>query len=173
SELPNIPRTRDEPLRWLFLRGAAHAPGGGYLKLDQEAALIESAWEALPLEVQQLMPRPRFEPARRATLSSLIRDARPHVLWFSGHGRVDPSPQLLFEDGAWVSAIDLQELIRSSGWSPLYGVLAACNSGRESKTLAGVVSSPQLFSALQTAGLSSVLLVQSPIADTSAQLLAH
>ncbi|WP_271215915.1 CHAT domain-containing protein [Streptosporangium carneum] len=179
TSIPESPRVFDKPLKILILKGAIHARGYSRLNLDGETKLIMSAWSGLPQEARRCVLEPvitdkiKGKAMTITELPDLLREHLPDVLWFSGHGRRDPKPGLLFADGTWVPPQRFAESITASGHVPLYTVFWACDTGRSDPSDAGNVSSPAFFAALTQAGVMSSLLVQAPIGDISATKLAH
>jgi hypothetical protein len=173
TPIPESPRIFDKPLNILILKGAQYADGYSRLDLEAEMAMIIDAWRGLPSGARECIRRPSITNADSAGLSDLLRRHQPDIVWFSGHGRQQPEPSLLFADGAWITSERFAESIKTSGHVPLYTVFWACDTGRGAPSHAGDVSSPAFFTALRRAGVLSSLLVLAPIADRSARKLAH
>lgn len=165
---PVAPSLFDEPLRILMLKGAYNG-----LNLDEEVRLVDKAWESLELNVRKCIEKPIALEARQEDFGLCLQKYRPHIIWFSGHGRVKSGVELLFADGSWIGASELANLIQKSGQRPLYAVFWACDTARSEKKRRGVSCSPSLFAELRKIGVLSVLAMQSPIRDSSALIMAQ
>jgi hypothetical protein len=162
------PSIFDEPLRILILKGACNG-----LDLDGEVARVQSAWRSLELSVQQCIQEPIVEQSTRESVPILLKKYTPHIVWFSGHGRLQPDVALLFADGIWINASDFSKIIQDSGHHPLYAVFWACDTGGEDTRQSEVYCSPPLFKELKNIGVLAVLAMQSPIRDSSSLLMAQ
>lgn len=101
------------------------------------------------------------------TLWEQIRDARPHVIWFSGHGSADDGIRLYFRGNRHLTPGQFAAHVQCSGSRPLYCVFMACQLGRgEAKESVWV--RPALVEALTNVGVLSVLAMQSNISDRNA-----
>jgi hypothetical protein len=163
-------RRFDWPLKILILKGAYDGPGLDRLDLDREIQQIQLAWQNLEQGVRECVEAPLIMEARRGTLSDLLRDLKPHLLWFSGHGRVRLEAELLFMGGEdeWVSSSELAKLLKASGQKLLYAVFWACDTGGSGRKRKGVAYPPSLYEKLRNVGVLSLLTMQSPIGDGSA-----
>jgi hypothetical protein len=166
----------NSPLRTLLLRGNDGATLGPGRKLDLQGEIgrIDEAWAELEVSARQRIARPIIKPAQTSTLGALLSELKPHIIWFSGHGRSTTSTDLYFADKEWVNVTKLGDIIKQSGAPPLYGVFWACDSGRSESEImnAPPTVSPPIFEALRSAGLLSVLAMQSPVRDRSAKVMA-
>lgn len=165
---PLSPSLFDEPLRILILMGACDG-----LDLDREVELVQSAWQSLELSVRQCIEEPVAEQSTTENLAILLQKYKPHIIWFSGHGRLQPDVALLFADGIWINASNFSKIIRNSGQQPLYAIFWACDTGRGEERQSEVYCSPPLFKELKNIGVLTVLAMQSPIRDSSALLMAQ
>jgi hypothetical protein len=157
-----------EPLRLLILQGDDGAKANLKLDLAAEANGILDAWSSLESSTQRCILRPEIAPAKEDTLPDLLRQQKPHLLWFSGHGRHDPAG-LMFADGKYVSPDRIRELFAQSV-APLYIILNACDTARIGPRLP---NQPEFILEFFRAGVLSVLAMQSRIGDYSASLLAR
>jgi len=178
---PNVfsPSKFDEPLRILMLHGDAMEGTIHRLDLAREKAIISQAWESLEFSVKECVEKPIIAEVTRENLVGLLAKWRPHVLWFSGHGRSRPNAALLFgggqstSDKQWIGAADFAQLIRRSGHQLLYSVILACNTGRKSDGIVTTGGFPELFVELSQIGVLSMLFMQAPIEDRNAIPLAR
>jgi hypothetical protein len=170
----HMPRVSADPLRVLIIQGADGSARNVSLDLNRERLVVRQAWAGLARRVRDRVQEPAIEAARRDTLSGLIRNRKPHVLWFNGHGRASPSVGLEFQTtgpsapGEWVSTQDFVELIVRSGHVPIYAVFLACESAR-----GGTEQLPKLYAALHAVGVVGVMAMQAQIRDVSAIVLAR
>lgn len=166
------PAHYDEPLRILVLQGDSGAAIGHPLDLDGEYHLLKDAWENLDLTVQRCIELPRLQTAVLDTLPEVLKREKPHILWFSGHGRAEPTSALLFAGNTWVEATALAQAIQKSGWAPIYAVFWACDTAQANH--GGTVDvTPVLFESLQRVGVVALLAMQAPVRDCSARLMAR
>ena len=178
-DAPLAPNALDEPMRVLILQGDDGRKIYRPLNLDAEALRITRAWESLDAAARQCIDKPRVLKATRAGLAVDLGNYKPHVIWFSGHGRARPSSGLLFADNQWVTASDFAGLIKQScqppfdPLPPLYTVFWACDTGRGEEKPETIPVSPPLFEELSKVGVLSVLAMQSPIRDASALSMAQ
>lgn len=171
--VPLAPSSFDEPLRILILKGDNGEDIGQKIDLDAEARGIQAAWKGLEYGMRQCIEEPRIEPGVQGSISTLLSEYKPHVLWFSGHGETKDKTRLLLADKKWVSALELANRIRQSGRPPLYAVFWACDTGRPARVRTSTVNSPSLFNELTKVGILAVLAMQSPIGDKNARFLAE
>jgi hypothetical protein len=175
---PIAPRVSDEPMRILVLQGDDGKSIRRPLNLDIEAEQIAQAWNALDASARECVDKPKVVKATRADLPKDLNDHKPHLIWFSGHGRIDPNSSLLLADGQWVTAGEFANLIKRSceppfqGLPPLYAVFWACETGRAEISRTGAIS-PTLFEELAKVGVISVMGMQSAIRDVSALSMAQ
>ncbi len=165
---PYAPSFFSEPLQILILMGAFNG-----LDINREVQLIQSAWEGLELNVRECIKEPIAEYVTKENVTILLKKHKPHIIWFSGHGRLQSDVQLLFANETWVSASEFANLIQESGQRPLYAVFWACDTGRVDNKCEAVSYPPALFVKLRNIGVISVLTMQSPISDSSVLPMAQ
>jgi len=171
---PVAPAAFDTPMRILIIQGDDGKRVRAPLNLAREAELIQQAWESLDHEAKQCVDKPLVVKGREDSLVEELNRYNPNVLWFSGHGRATPDSSFLFEDGKWITARRLAELITKASETPLYAVFWACETGRaEEGTTTSSPSAPPFFEELSRAGVISILAMQSPIRDVSALSMAE
>jgi ElaB/YqjD/DUF883 family membrane-anchored ribosome-binding protein len=176
---PVAPSAFDEPMRILILQGDDGRAINRPLNLDAEAGQIKQAWNSIDIGARQCIDEPQVLRATQADLAKGLDKHKPHIIWFSGHGRVRPNSSLLFADGQWVTARDFAGLIKQScqppfaAPPPLYAVFWACDTGRAEERPETIPVSPALFEELSNVGVLSILAMQSPIRDVSALSMAQ
>lgn len=106
--------------------------------------------------------------AERDALETCLGEYKPHVLWFSGHGRNRNGVELMLADGRWMSAADFAKLLKRSMPFPQYAVFWACDTGTARRSGDEVASGPPLFEELKKIGVISVLAMQTSISDEGA-----
>ena len=168
SSPPATPRfkTLNRSLRLLFLEGGSHG-----LDLNREYTKLVAARDSLPPTA-----RARIEPLHRraaaaTTLREVMRDAAADVLWFSGHGRNKSGTLLQMSDGEWLHAASFCNSVKQSTSIPLYAVFMACNTAGAPERLELPVQ-PDLIAGLLDLGVHGVLVMQAPVSDVAAAVLA-
>lgn len=166
-QAPVAPYRFAEPLRILILKGE---PDG--LDLKGETDSVVNAWKSLERHIQEGIVEPIVRDATLDDLTKAVRDERPHVLWFSGHGRSRRDIELEFMGPRWVTAAEFAKAIQASGHTPLYAVFWACESSRGAAR-AHALTPPSLFESLRKLGVLAVLAMQSRVKDVSALPMAE
>jgi hypothetical protein len=167
------------PLRVLV----AVASPQGHPGLDVEAE-VTAVQEALgPAQAEGLAQVETLPHARVMALRVALRDLRPHVLHFAGHGAVGrDGGALLLEDEAGdpalLSARQLRILIQRSGADVRLAVLNACLTARGAAVEAAALDAQRrallgVGPALVRAGLGAVVAMQLSLNDASARLFAR
>lgn len=154
----------------LILQGSNGERIGLPVEIELETKQIEDAWAALEHGIRKCVNRPYAFPVTRKNLKAHLESHRPHILWFSGHGRAKPEPGLLFADDEWVPVNHFADLVKLSGHSPLYAVFWACDTARAHTPNYPL---PLIVEELVRVGVIAVLGMQSPIADSIARRLAR
>ena len=170
---PEAPSVFDEPMKSLILLGDdGTSIGLKRLDLSTEVEQLQSAWQELESGIRRCVNRPVVCNAKRVELPGLLREFKPHVLWFSGHGFAKPETTLLFAGGDKVTSKEFADLIEQSGQTPLYAVFWACDTGIPDARTSTVSVTPAFFRELSRVGVLAVLGMQSPIRDVSARTMA-
>lgn len=182
ESVPLSPSAFDEPLQVLILKGHRGREISRRIDVEEEARKIKRIWDSLDKGAQQCINKPVDAEAKLEDLPKLLRKYKPHIIWFSGHGRSEPDSSLLFaegEDGQWVTASQFAEAIKEASREPspvrppLYAVFWACDTGRPDASLEAPPVSPALFDKLSNAGVIGVLTMQSPIQDKNAKAMSR
>lgn len=159
------PREFVEPLRTLILQGDDGKRYGSRLDLTAESREIGSGWQDLELGLRDRIEQPVVRAAASvASVADDLREIRPHLIWFSGHGS---NKGVLLKDGTWLDGFRLGGAISEAGSGPRYAVLMACDTAR-SRHL-----QPAVIGGLIGAGVLGVAAMQAPIGDVSARILAR
>lgn len=157
------PGMLDLPLR-VFLVSASPS-NYPTLKLTQEYSVIDKAIKSLPPEKYNI------EYLFGATIESFterIRNFKPHIVHFMGHGNVQ---QLLMQDGETFRSESLAITLKNNPSLRLV-VLNACQAGG---VIESVNSSEIQFGVAQSlakSGVPAVAAMQFPISDTAATIFA-
>jgi hypothetical protein len=161
------PSTFSEPLRTLILHGDNGQKYGARLDLTAESREIAGAWDDLEFELRDRIERPVVRAADSlATLEEHLRETKPHLIWFSGHGS---KKGVLLKNGVWLDGVRFGNAISATGSGPRYAVLMACDTARK---LARQLQ-PAVIRGLIGAGVLGVAAMQAPIGDVSSRILAR
>jgi hypothetical protein len=158
-------------LKVLLVRGAADSPEVDNVDPGPEIQAVIEAWHRTPKAIRDVTQEPILVDANTITLPYEIRAEKPDILWFIGHGLSRPRTRLLFADKNWVRADDLANMITDAGHVPSLAVFSACDTacrpfgGRSAGT-------PDLYHALTSVGVRSIIAMQSPITASSAGVFA-
>jgi hypothetical protein len=169
---PPLRSAFDGPLSVLIVQGDdGSSAGAQLLDLAGEAAGVVAGWEKLA-GVRANVNRPVVIAPNLTELEGHLAELRPHLLWFSGHGRKSDGA-LLFNGGTWVSPKRLAACLTKSRHVPAYAVFWACDSAvRDGISPSRASNLPPLFEALYDVGVSSILAMQAPIHDDNASTMA-
>ncbi len=170
---PN-PSQFDEPLRILILQGDDGRSFNRQLDLNRESKQIMEAYEKVEGSFRECIARPEIALVSLDNLTPLIKEHKPHILWFSGHGNSDPAKTLCLNGPSWISAKDFAESVHASGHVPVYVAFWACETGnvRLDKRSIGFPDIPALCKELSRIGVISILAMQARITDAGARLMA-
>jgi CHAT domain len=172
----------DAAFRVLLLQGA---PGDPPLDFEVERKALEGAWTSLGALLSDRIARPKIIAGDLRNLAEQLITEKPHLLWFSGHGRQKNKDfQLLFPNGSgaeWhsVSALSqaVEEARRQSHHVPLVAAFWACDGTR---TPAGPPSLdaasagfPILVDKMLGCGIEAVLGVQTQVYDSTARTMGE
>jgi len=176
------PEKIDAAFRVVLLQGA---PGDPPLDFAGERKALEGAWAALGVLLSDRIARPKILPANLHDLATHLITEKPHLLWFSGHGRQKNDDfELLFPNGSsgeWHSVSALSQAIEKaqhqSHHVPLVVAFWACDGTR---TPAGPPSLdaantqfPVLVDKMLRTGVESVLGVQTQVYDSTARTMGE
>ena len=165
------PIIQREKLRLMLVQGADGAARGAPLDLQGEERVLREAWKQLEGSVRDTVQEPITVPARREELMNVLQREKPHVLWYSGHGRSRPRIGLEFQGangaGEWVDAREFARLLSRSGHVPRYAVFLACETGRGDVEHEGTGRLPRLYQELHRVGVAAVLAMQANVRDGS------
>lgn len=171
-----LPAAYTEPMRVLALFGDETSSAGVRIDLATEKADLERAWASLPADARARVEQPVIADADPATVVSEISRVRPHVVWFSGHGKrggLLSSRGLVFKGGSVVSSQEFASFITTSGWQPFYAVFLACHSAALVSDTANTDHDfPELYRHLAAAGVKALMGMQSRIHNRDATILA-
>lgn len=178
------PREIDSKFRVLLLHGASGDPP---LDFEGERKALQDAWAALGMLLNVRIAEPKICAAEVDRLAMHLVTEKPHLLWFSGHGRQSADDfELLFAGGPgdeWRSVSVLSnavaEAARATAQVPLMAAFWACEGAR-SGTLkrnpsfdSASSKFPILVSKMLSTGVEAVLGVQTQIYDSSARTMGE
>ena len=167
----SIEATRQQPLRMLI--AVANPATGNWPNIpraEPQAKIIESACRGIAgdyVEVTYLVA------ASPTTLAAALKDTRPHILHYVGHGAAvsadvkEPALVLAADHGRDVAYLSAPELLDQFSELPQFVSLNACHLGGSDPSLPGFAES------LSNAGVPVVLAMQLPVADTVAEHIAE
>jgi len=159
-----------EPLRSLIIFGHQGTPPLGPLDLERERKEVMNAWENLDDATKARVNRPDVVEFHGESLVDTLSHYRPHILWFSGHGRSGIRPALLDYDHRWVDVDDFAGAMQGAS-IPIFCVFWACQLGTRSRT-GFEQAMPLLCARLAEQGIKGTVAMQSPVGDNIARDLA-
>jgi tetratricopeptide (TPR) repeat protein len=165
------PAIFDEALRILIIKGDNGTSIGLKLNLDAEIRGVMNAYDQLESGIRKCIDIPKVADADRTSLTTVLDNYRPHILWFSGHGETKKDTRVLFCGKDWITANDFASLVGKAKNPPLYVIFWACDTA-DSTGMRTVPNSPPLFEELSKVNVLSVLAMQAAIRDVSAQSMA-
>ncbi|HYD37036.1 MAG TPA: CHAT domain-containing protein [Allosphingosinicella sp.] len=160
-----------DQLRILVLQGSEGIGDLDRIDLAAELRELERARDMLDHAVQALVAPFAVGRPGQAEVAGLIAQARPNILWLSGHARADP-PGFLLADGTWLTPEELAGAIGAGAAPPLYVVLWACRTGQLQRH-AAPRAAPPFIAALAEVGVAAVLATLGPLADDIAASMAR
>ncbi len=170
AEPPLASRFEDK-LRILIVRGDSGAAfGQPELDLDAEIVGVRRAFDELSSVRANIAAPAIFDRALDA-LSSAVSAEKPHLIWFSGHGR-RTTAGFLFKSG-WAAPAAIASAIKDSGHVPAYGVFWACHTAALGKSREIGGKFPAMYEALRAVGVQSLLAMQAPVYDDNAADMAR
>jgi hypothetical protein len=176
------PREIDSQFRVLLLQGASGDPP---LDFEAERKALRAAWSSLGMLLNTRMAEPKVFPADVDVLAAHLAAEKPHLLWFSGHGRQTTDDfELLFaegRDGTWRSVSILSEAIAEAGRRvnqvPLMAAFWACEGARSATPKPSFDSAtgnfPVLVNKILSTGVEAVLGVQTQVYDGTARIMGE
>jgi tetratricopeptide (TPR) repeat protein len=145
----------------------AYAPD---LNLDKEIDDILEAWNGLEFQIREAVAQPIVVGADSDTIIAKLREVKPDVIWFSGHGSYDGTVHLRFSEKKEVTAAEFAEMFLKAQYCPTFAVFWAC------ETVVGTTRNhsrpPNLFDTLHKIGLSAMVGMQSTVHDFAAIVMA-
>jgi hypothetical protein len=148
-------------LRTLIIKG--NAPD---LNLTEEIENIMRAWRGLAFEIREVVKEPIIVESKSDLIINALKDIRPNLLWFSGHGSFDKKVRIHFSEDNKVTAEEFADLFSEAGHCPELAIFWACDTAKGSKKVHA--RSPELFRILNQCGVSAMVAMQSPIHDFAA-----
>lgn len=154
-----------EALRILIVR--ADAPT---LNLGKDVENILTTWEGMEETVKKAVVKPEVVRADKNNIINALREHEPHLIWFLGHGYFDTETHLKFSEKVSVTAEEFAGFFDKAKHHPIFAVFWSCDTlkGRSFQ----YTNSPDLFRALTQKGVSTVVGMQSSIADEAAIVMA-
>lgn len=178
------PRDIDGQFRVLLVQGADDGAGLGF---EAERTGLANSWRALGRLLGSQIAEPQVRPARLDCLVDYLVEQRPHLLWFSGHGRGSPGGfELLFDragGGEWRSVSELSVAIREARDRtrvvPFIAAFWACEGARANGVAARPIMDassdafPFLVRTILDTGVEAVVGVQTQVYDSTARLMGE
>ncbi len=156
---------RTEALKILIIKSDAPE-----LTIDKDVDKIISIWDGLEQKFKLAVPKPKVIKADRTTIIQELHNYKPHMIWFVGHGYFDGVFHLVFSKNDSTTAAEFAELFDFAGHCPEFAVFWACESSRGSLTLHS--EQPDLFAALSSKGVCTMVGMQSEVAEDAATVMA-
>ena len=176
------PNKMEDKFRVLLLQGAAGNPA---LNFEAERKALDGARTAIGKLLNDRIAQPRVLPAKLSELAVQLAAEKPHLLWFSGHGRQRGQDfELLFEDGptgTWrsvsVLSAAIEEAKRQTNQVPWIAAFWACDGALSSPATssldAGNPAFPNLVGTILKTGVEAVLGVQTQVYDSTARTMGE
>jgi tetratricopeptide (TPR) repeat protein len=152
-------------LRVMIVR--ADAPD---LNLDEEINRIRKAWNGLEYEIREAVCEPVVIEADQEVIIAKLKEVKPNVIWFSGHGRYDGTVRLIFSKQKEVTAEEFAEMFSKAKHCPEFAVFWACETAMGTAKVHS--RPPDLFAALHRQGVAAMIGMQSAVADFAAIVMA-
>jgi hypothetical protein len=154
-----------EALKTLIIR--ANAPD---LDLDKDVNNILQTWNGLEQELKDAVLEPKVIMADKLSIVQQLREYKPHMIWFLGHGSFDGMVHLEFSKDEILTASEFSGLFDAAGHCPEFAVFWACETSEGSRALRS--GQPDLFAALSSKGVGTMIGMQSVIADDAAIVMS-
>ena len=163
-----------QPLRIQMVLGDNSGRRGPRLDLDKEMNEVRNLYDGLERSVRTNVQL--LEPIQPSLdeLELLLKDRKPDVLWFSGHGLASPPAFCLKPTDGRVRDLTprrLAEFLQKHTVRPIYTVFLACHLALSGKN-SPFETAPEFFDALAPCGVQGVLAMQGPVIDRAAVLLS-
>jgi hypothetical protein len=163
-----------DPLRVQVVLGDNSGQRGARLRLEEERAKLTEIYGGLETGVRDNVKLLDCAQPTLDELPELLKQRRPDVLWFSGHGLPHPPAFCLRTSNGKIRDLTpalLAQFIRETGIRPIYVIFLACHLG-----LGGEAeqfgSAPEFFKALVPCDVQGMLIMQGAINDNAAVRLA-
>jgi len=140
------------------------------LDLDSDVSNILSTWKGLEHELKQAVRKPHVIDAERETIVQELGSYKPHMIWFIGHGSFDDGVYLHLSKHDVLGADEFSELFDLAGHCPEFAVFWACETSMGTKAIRS--EKPDLFVALSSKGVGTMVGMQSVIADDAAIVMS-
>lgn len=140
------------------------------LNLDAEINNILSAWEGLEYWLREAVAKPVVVTASSQAVIDALREVKPNLLWFSGHGSHEGVVRLHFSENEVVTAYDFANMFSEAGHCPEFTVFWACDTASGPAKVE--TRHPELFVALREKGVAAMVGMQSPVHDFAAIAMA-
>jgi tetratricopeptide (TPR) repeat protein len=140
------------------------------LNLDKEIDDILAAWAGLEFQMREAVARPVVVCADRDTIIAKLKEVKPDIIWFSGHGSYDGTVRLRLSDEQEVTANEFGEMFARANHFPEFAVFWACETARGTAKVHS--RPPDLFSSLSRQGVSAMVGMQSCVHDFAAIAMA-
>jgi hypothetical protein len=176
------PREMDSQFRVLLLQGAKGNPP---LNFEGERKALDAAWTALGMLLNVRIAPPMVRSADLSELLTHLTIEKPHLLWFSGHGRQKEHDfELLFQNGLageWRSFSVLSDAIEEANRKihnvPLIAAFWACDGTRFSSASSSLNAAnstfPVLVDRILGTGVEAVIGVQTQVYDSTARIMGE
>lgn len=171
---PYSPRVFREPLRILILLGDDGKDENNYVPLRETTEAILAAWQGLTATAKNCISEPViFEATTAANITGAIRDHRPHLLWYNGHGRGGKNPGIKLADKNWFSPSQLSQTLTDSGQPVSFCIFWACDTAESASKEPSQLDFPAFYQALLGNNILAFVGMQSPIRVSKASVLAR
>jgi hypothetical protein len=163
-----------EPLRVQVVLGDNSGQRGARLRLEEERAKITEIYGGLEAGVRDNVKLLDCAQPTLDELPELLRQGKPDVLWFSGHGLPNPPAFCLRTSNGKVRDLSpklLARFILETEIRPIYVIFLACHLALDGEAKQ-FGSAPEFFKALVPCGVQGMLMMQGAINDHAAVRLA-
>jgi hypothetical protein len=163
-----------EPLRVQVVLGDNSGQRGARLRLEEERAKLSEIYGGLETGVRDNVRLLECTQPTLDELPELLRQGKPDVLWFSGHGLPNPPVFCLKTLNGKVRDLTpalLARFIRETQVRPIYVIFLACHLALDGQA-EQFGSAPEFFKELVPCGVQGMLIMQGAINDHAAVRLA-
>ncbi len=168
------PTQFSQPLRFQMVLGDNSGLRGSHLNLNQEINEIRNVYDGLEHAVRNNVQLLDPVQPTLGELGVVLKDRKPDVLWFSGHGVASPTAFCLKLTNGRVrdlTPVLLSGMLQKTGVKLVYAVFLACHLALGEKESA-FDTGPEFFHALAPKGVQGLLAMQGAIVDQAAILLS-